>query len=97
MPAFLSQDASRKKAKTYETGSDVPNNEEPRNERPVGRAAAKKNKATKKKSSGNFLDRVAEKWQTITSKALGKKQELADGYYKLKEKELEQRDKELAL
>ena len=28
---------------------------------------------------------------------MGRKQELADGYYKLKEKELQQRDKELVL
>ena len=85
-----------KKANTYEAGSDVPDNEEPRNERPVGRDEAKKNKG-KKKSLGFSLDGVAEKWTSITSKVLGKKQELADKYYKLKEKEQEQRDKELAL
>lgn len=34
------------------------------------------------------MEDVAEKWKTIKSMALGKKKELADGYYELKKKEL---------
>ena len=43
------------------------------------------------------MEDVAEKWKTIKSMALGKKKELADGYYELKKKELEQKQMELEL
>ena len=98
MPTFFDQDASRKKPKTSETGSDVPEDVEPRNKRPIGHDAAKKSKKKATETNmASFLDGVADKWKSIKTMALGKKQQLADGYYEIKRKELEQRNRELAL
>ena len=87
-----------KKAKTSETGSGPAEEEQTRIERPIGHDAAKKNK---KKSSTSFkssyMEDVVEKWKIIKSMASGKKKELADRYYELKRKELEQKQMELDL
>lgn len=102
MPTFLSQfhrqAESRKKAKTSETGSELLEEEQTRNERPIGRDATKKNKKKSSTSSkSSYMEDVAEKWKTIKSMALGMRKELADGYYELKKKKLDQKQMELEL